>query len=268
MIPPPDYHIHTRFSCDSKTKMATACKTAVARGLHEIAFTDHADFEPLDECHGYLRPAAYVAEIERCRRRYGDRLTIRAGVEIGEPHVHRDETAALLDAHDFDFVLGSLHWVDGHPAFNGHYFTGQTLEGGLHAYFEELAHLAAEGDYDVLAHFDIVRRAVYQFSGLKELDYAPYEETIRGVLRTLVERGKGLEINTATHRRGMGDPNPTLQVLRWYRELGGEVLTFGSDAHTITAIGSCCEIALDMARAAGFTRVATFEQRTVHWTDI
>ena len=91
--------------------MATACEVAIARGLGEIAFADHADFEPLDDCCGYLRPAAYLAEIERCRSRYGHDLIIRAGVEIGEAHVYRDQIAPLLEAHEFDFVLGSLHWV-------------------------------------------------------------------------------------------------------------------------------------------------------------
>jgi histidinol-phosphatase (PHP family) len=248
--------------------MAAACDAAIARGLSEIAFTDHADFEPLDACCGYLRPAAYLAQVERCRRRYGRRLTIRAGVEIGEVHVYRDEAAALLEAHEFDFVLGSLHWVDSRPAFDGRYFTGRTLEEGLRAYFEELARLAAEADYDVLGHFDMVRRAVYHSCGLKTLDYAPYEGTIRCILRTLVERGKGLEVNTSACRRGMGDPNPALQVLRWYHELGGEVLTFGSDAHTADSVGSCFDVAREMAQAAGFTRLATFEQRHIYWTGI
>jgi histidinol-phosphatase (PHP family) len=277
--------------------MAAACETAIARGMREIAFADHVDFEPLDECCGYLRPAAYLAEIERCRAIYGDQLTIRAGVEIGEAHVYRDQAAALLEAHEFDFVLGSLHWVDGRLHNDKRYFAGRTLDEGLHAYFEELARLASEADYDVLAHLDTVRRAAYRAFGLKALDYAPYKETIRRTLRTLVERGKGLEVNTVTVRlsasrlsgstersqslgkvstkshgeacrRGMGDPSPPLQVLRWYRELGGEILTFGSDAHTPDAIGSCFDVALEMVRTAGFTRLATFKQRQIHWVEI
>lgn len=268
MTPPPDYHVHTHFSCDSKVDMAAACEAAIARGMREIAFTDHADFEPLDDCCKYLRPGAYLAKVEHCRRRYGSHLTIRAGVEIGEGHVYRDQATALLEAREFDFVLGSLHWVDDRPAFDGQYFAGRTLEAGLRAYFEELARLAAEADYDVLAHFDIVRRAVHRSFGLNGLDYAPHEETIRRILRTLVERGKGLEINTSPRRRGMGDPNPALQVLRWYRELGGEVLTFGSDAHTADSIGSCFDVAREMARAAGFTRLATFERRKLGWMAI
>ena len=265
---PPDYHVHTRFSCDSETEMAAACEAAIARGLSEIAFAEHADFEPRDECCGFLRPAAYLSEIERCRRRYGGRLAIRAGVEIGEGHMYRDQAAALLGAHEFDFVLGSLHWVDGHLHCDGRYFAGRTLDEGLRAYFEQLASLAAEADYDVLAHFDTVRRAAHRAFGLKTLDHARYEEIIRRILRTLVERGKGLEVNTVTCRRGIGDPSPPLQVLRWYHELGGQVVTFGSDAHTVGDIGAHFNLALEMARAAGFTRLATFERRRIHWMEV
>ena len=268
MTLPPDYHVHTRFSYDGKTEIAAACETAIARGMREIAFTEHVDFEPLDPTSGYFRPAAYVTEIERCRQVYGDALTIRAGVEVGEAHIYRQEVTALLEVYPFDFVLGALHWVDGRFALGADYFAGRTLDEGLQAYFADLARVAAETDYDALAHFDIVRRGVYRAFGLKALDYTPYEETIHRILHTLVERGKGLEINTSPCRNGMGEPNPTPEVLHWYRELGGEVLTFGSDAHDADAIGAGFDAALEMARLAGFTRLATFERRQIHWTSI
>jgi histidinol-phosphatase (PHP family) len=138
----------------------------------------------------------------------------------------------------------------------------------LQAYFEELARLAAETDYDILAHFDVVRRAAYHSFGTKTPDYTPHRETIQCILRTLVERGKGLEINTCTYRRWRGDPGPMLQVLRWYRELGGEIITVGSDAHHVVSIGSCFDVALEMAQAAGFTRLAQFERRQISWLEL
>jgi histidinol-phosphatase (PHP family) len=263
----PDYHIHTKFSCDSETAMVTACDMASLRGLKEIAFADHADFEPLDECCDYFRPDDYLAEIRRCMIAYDDLLTIRAGVEIGEGHVYRKEAAELL-RRPFDLVLASLHWVNGHPTFNADYFADQSLDEGLRAYFEELAKLAAGADYDVLAHFDIVRRAVYRVYGLGTLDYTPYEDVIRHTLKTVVKRDKGLEINTSNCWKGMGDPNPTLQVLQWYREEGGETLIFGSDAHRHDAIGLDFDVALEMAWAAGFTRLSRFERRRVSWIEI
>lgn len=263
----PDYHIHTTFSCDSEAAMVTCCDMASLRGLGEIAFADHADFEPLDECCGYLRVDDYLAEIRRCMIAYGDLLTIRAAVEIGEGHVYKQEVAELLQR-PFDLVLASLHWVDGRPVFDARYFADQSLEKGLRAYFEELAQLAAEADYDVLAHFDIIRRAVYRVYGLGTLDYTTYEEIIRHILETVVERGKGIEINTSNCWKGLGDPNPTLQILQWYRQESGEILVFGSDAHRYDAIGLDFDVALDMARAAGFERLSRFERRRVSWIEI
>jgi histidinol-phosphatase (PHP family) len=263
----PDSHIHTTFSCDSETAMVTACDMASLRGLKEIGFADHADFEPLDECCGYFRPDDYLAEVRRCMIAYGDLLTIRAGVEIGEGHIYKQEAAELL-RRPFDFVLASLHWVGGRPAFDARYFADQTLDEGLQAYFDEMAKLAAGADYDVLAHFDLVRRAVYRVYGLSTVDYTPYEEVIRHTLKTVAKRGKGLEINTSSCWKGMGDPHPTQQVLQWYREAGGEILVFGSDAHRFDAIGLDFDVALDMVRMAGFTRLAKFQRRRVSWIDI
>lgn len=260
----PDYHVHTRFSCDSQSQMAEVCEAAIARGLREIAFTDHADFGP-DDPQGYLRPADYLAEIERCRARYGDRLTIRAGVEIGEPHIFVRQKQVVLAAGGFDFVLGSAHYGVGMwAAWKADYFEEQPLRQGYEAFFLQVVRLAAEGDFDVLSHLDLVKRDAHKFG--KPYDGPePYTDLIRAALRSLVERGKGLEINTSPLRRGLDEPSPSLPILRWYRELGGEIITFGSDAHTADDVGVHFDVAREIARAAGFTRLATFERRQVRW---
>ncbi|HEY72355.1 MAG TPA: histidinol-phosphatase HisJ family protein [Thermoflexia bacterium] len=266
LICPPDYHIHTRFSCDSDAEMAAVCEAAITRELSEIAFTDHADFGPADPP-GYFRPAEYLAEIERCRARYGDRLTIRAGVEMGEPHIFAQEAGDVLAVGDFDFVLGSAHYAEGlQPVWKQEYFE-QPLRQAYEGYFRQVVRLAAEGDFDVLAHLDLVKRDARKFG--KAYDGpGPYADMIRAALCSIVERGKGIEINTSALHRGQLETCPSLQVLRWYRELGGEILTFGSDAHTPDAIGACFDVALEMARAAGFERLARFEKRRIHWTTI
>ncbi|MEA3339852.1 MAG: histidinol-phosphatase HisJ family protein [Chloroflexota bacterium] len=266
MIYLPDYHVHSRFSCDSDAEMAAACEAAIARGLSEIAFTDHADFGPVDPS-GYFRPTEYLAEIERCRARYGGRLTIRAGVEMGEPHIFAQEAASVLAAGEFDFVLGSAHYAVGmQPAWKPAFFE-QPLRQAYEAYFQQVARLAAEGDFDVLAHLDLVKRDAHKFG--KTYDGpGPYADVIRAALRSIVERGKGIEINTSALHRGQPETCPSLQVLRWYRELGGDILTFGSDAHTPDAVGACFDVALEMARSAGFARLATFERRKVMWMTI
>lgn len=262
-----DYHIHTTASCDSESGMAAACEAAISRGLREIAFTDHADFGP-DDPPGYLRPADYLAAIERCRARFGERLTVRAGVEVGEPHLFVQEARAVLAAGEFDLVLGSAHYGDGlWAAWKADYFEEQPLRQAYEAYFRQVVGLAAEGEFDVLGHIDLVKRDALKFG--KPYDGpAPYADMIRAALRSVVERGKGIEINTSPLRQGQPEPCPSLEILRWYRELGGEILTFGSDAHSADDVGADLDVALEMARAAGFTRIARFERRQVEWAAI
>jgi len=210
-----------------------------------------------------------LAEIERCQRTFAGQIAVRAGVEIGEPHKAPSAVAKFLDAHEFDFVLGSLHIVHGLPDFSTKcLFSDRTLGEGVGVYLGELAELAAAGDFDVLSHFDIICRAAYRAFGSLLLDFGLYEDAVRHVLRILIERGKGIEINTATTYRGMGSLAPAQQVLRWYRELGGTIVTVGSDAHTRRAVGARCDDAIDVAASAGFIRLATFERRHVRWLSI
>lgn len=258
-----DYHIHTDFSCDSEADIQAACEAAIARGLGEIAFTDHVDFGPADPP-GYFRPAQYLAEIERCRALYGGRMTIRAGLEMGEPHIFTHQAAQVLPTGDFDLVLGSVHYAEGMQVAWRKAFFEQPPRQAYEAYFRQVVRLAAEGDFDVLAHLDLVKRDARKFGKVYD-GPEPYAEMIRTALRSLVEQGKGLEINSSPLYRGQTELCPSLEILRWYHELGGEILTFGSDAHSPDAVGAHVDTALEMAKAAGFEHLATFERRQIHW---
>lgn len=241
--------------------MEIVCRAALRMGMEEIAITDHVDFEPLDECHGYFKSRRFWRDLQRCRDLFGDWLTIRAGAECGESHRYAQEVERVLSAHPYDFVLGSIHWAAGRPTFHESFFDGLKLDEGLGLYFDVLGDLAEQGDYDVLAHLDIIRRAAFRRFGLQELDLQPHEERIRRVLRAVAQRGKGVEINTSTQRRGMGPPGPPVQVLRWFRQEGGQIVTLGSDAHRPEDVGADLDLALDMMRQAGFERPARFERR-------
>ncbi len=245
--------------------MEAVCRAALARGMSEIAITDHADYEPLDACHGYFRPAPYWEEMNRCRALFAGQLAIRAGVECGESYIYREPVAALLAAHSYDVVLGSLHWADGRPTYAGDFFDGLGLDEGLALYFDHLARLAAEGEFDVLGHLDIIRRATALRFGIGELDLRRHEARVRQVLRLLAGRGKGLEVNTSFVRKGIGGAGPSLEVLRWFRQEGGQIVTLGSDAHRPEDVGGDLDRGLALLRQAGFERLATFERRSVVW---
>ena len=275
-----DYHIHTHFSCDSDADMAFVCESAINKGIGEIAFTDHADFGPNDPP-DYFRIDEYLSAIESCRARYGSQLSIRAGIEMGEPHLFKRESARILASEAIDYVIGSAHYAVSNDqssdatGANGlrcawqKDFFDQPLHEAYEAYFRQVAALAAGGDFDVLGHLDLVKRDAHKYG--KQYDGpGPYADLIRTALRSVVDRGKGIEINTSSLYKGEGmpEPCPSLEVLRWYRELGGEILTLGSDAHTADKIGAHFEMAIEMALAAGFKRLASFKARRIDWIRI
>ncbi|MCS7178910.1 MAG: histidinol-phosphatase HisJ family protein [Anaerolineae bacterium] len=260
----PDSHTHTCFSFDSDASPESMCRAALVRGMSEIAITDHVDLNPLDGGYGYFQSDEQWEALARCRARLDGRVRVHIGLECGEPHRFPQEVSALLSAHSYDVILGSIHWMGNHSVETAEFFEGRDIHEGIILYLEELACLAREGDYDVLAHPDIIRRAVFRRFGWTDLDWTPYEAPMRRVLRTVAERGKALEVNTSYRRRGMGPPGPSVQVLRWFREEGGQFITLGSDAHRPEEVGADFGEALTMVRAAGFESITVFRHRMPH----
>ncbi len=259
-----DTHVHSSFSSDSRSRMELMVDAALRAGLAGLAFTEHVEWYPGDEACGYLDPGAYFVRVQAMRDRYAGRITLLAGAELGSPHRFPKEAGELLAAWPWDFVIGSVHWVDGKAGWKPESFT-EGLDAAYTRYFRELLLLAEEGEYDVLGHLDMVNRDAWDLYH-ELLPLENYAGEIRAVLRAAIERGKGLEINTSGWRKGLGQPCPPRLVLRWYRELGGEILTIGSDAHQPGHVGRDFDRARELALEAGFTRLARFAgRRAVDW---
>lgn len=256
VTPPPDFHVHTQFSWDApRGNMEETCRKALELGLPSIAFTDHADF--VRDVHADLRPldpAAYLAEVERCRGAF-PALRILSGVELGEAHRHPEETGRVLAAGPLDRVLGSVHCT---------FWRGTLLDASqmrsvprveapafLRAYLEEsVALVESDAPFEVLAHLDYPKR----FWPHAELPFREedFEEHLRAVLRGLARRGGVLEVNTtrgADPERGLC-PGPT--VLGWWAEEGGRAVSLGSDSHEPARIAAGFELGRQVIEAAGF----------------
>ena len=260
---PCDYHMHTRFSSDGQATPRDMCEAAIQSGLQEICFTEHVDWVPWDETREYFNPAAYVPAAEECRSEQSDRLSVRIGLEISEPHLAALEIKTLLAAWPFDFVLGSAHWIDQSGLSMPEIYRTHPVAYAEGEYFLRVLELAEQGEFDSLGHLDLVRR--YRPKELGPFDPRVHADLIRAILRTLVQRDKAFEINTSPLRRGLDSTCPDLTVLRWYRELGGTQLTVGSDAHRPDQVGTGFDVALDMLKAAGFSRLVTFAGRRPAW---
>lgn len=255
---PHDYHLHSNFSCDGKASIVEQCLSAMAKGIPEIGITDHFDLHPGDECAGFFRPIEWAAEFDRARREFEGRLIVRAGIELGEPHIYQAECQALLKSYPFDYALGSLHWVGDEVVFDRQYFRRPADEAyGL--FFEELERMTRVGGFDILSHFDVVVRVGKPVYG--GYDPRRYEEVIRAVLKNCIERSIALDLNTQGLRNRCQLLTPGVEILRWYREMGGERVTLGSDAHQPDDIAANFDLAIEALRAAGLQYVTMFEQR-------
>jgi histidinol-phosphatase (PHP family) len=268
-----DLHVHSTCSCDGMSALADQARRAVELGLAEVGFCEHADFDPRDEGYGTLDLARYDREIAAARRDVPG-VALRQGVEISYQAGREQDIAAWLAGHAWDYVVASVHileYADGWAIVSEQrtacsYFAGHSARRAYEPYFEELLRAARSGLGDVLGHFDIVKR--YGTAQYGPLRPAEFEEGILSVLRAAVEAGVGIEINSSGLRQAPGEPYPGLEVLRWYREAGGELLTVGSDAHDTRHLAAGIPAALEMARAAGFRAIATFQSRTVRWMDL
>ncbi len=251
--------MHSTFSCDCDAPMAAMCRSAIAKGIAEIGFSEHYDLHPGDLCPNWFKPDVWWTEIERCRREFAGQLTIRAGIEIGEPHIFQAEAQAMLARYPFDYALGSLHWVAQNSIFDVNYFNAYGIEETFGGFFVELERMTRIGGFDILSHFDVPIRTAHAVYGAYNVQ--PFAEPIRAVLRNCIEHGIALDLNTAALRRTANVLTPGLEILRWYVELGGERVTLGSDAHRPENVGQQLDVALAIARQAGLRYLTYFEGR-------
>ena len=234
--------------------MEATCRKALEHGLPAIAFTDHADFVAVHQGQHELDITGYLEAIERCRAEFPG-LRILSGVELGEPHLFPDKTAAVLAAGSLDRVLGSVHCIriDGRPRDLSErgLMSPEAAPGHFRAYLAEVLDLARSGQpFAILAHLDYPRR--YWPHDRLQLEEAHFEEEYRAVLREAAHRGTVLEVNTTRGAEAVRGLCPSPTVIRWWWEEHGERVSFGSDAHEPSAIAKGFGEAAAAVEAAGF----------------
>jgi histidinol-phosphatase (PHP family) len=268
-----DLHVHSVCSADGLSSIADYARQAAALGLGEVGFCEHVDFDPRDQDYGYLDILSYEQQITRARRQ-SPQVTLQQGVEVSYQSRREDEIRTWLSTCAWDCVVTSVHLVDyddgwaivSEPDTAGTYFAAHGQRQAYAPYLEELCRAACSGLGDVLGHLDLIKRFGVAHYG--PFEPVAFEEEIRAVLQAAIDGGLGLEVNTSGLRQSPGEAYPTLAVLRWYRELGGEIVTVGSDAHHAGDLGAGIPEALAMAQEAGFRAIATFKERQVRWIDL
>lgn len=260
-----DYHMHSHHSGDSKAPMEQMIQSAISKGLTHICFTEHMDMDfPVSEFapQGYfeVNTDSYLYDLATLKTNYAKEIQINFGIELGlQPHLAR-QLAVYAKSYEFDFIIGSSHIVNGTDPYLPSYYEGRSEEEAYREYFASIIeNLKKISNFDVYGHLDYVVR--YGPNTDKNYSYDKYKDLFDELLTLLLEKEKGLEINTGGYRKGLRDMHPCRDVIKRYRELGGEIITIGSDAHTPEDIASNFDKVVEILTDCGFKYYTVFQNR-------
>lgn len=263
-----DYHMHSNVSPDGHASMEDMCLAALRMGLKEVAVTDHYEcYKPKIPYNPFAGNyiETYFKKLERCRAKFARKLRIRAGIELGQSFIDLKTEQQILKHYSYDYVIGSMHKINNTDLVEVDY-PSEDVDAWCKTNLQNLLRMAEESDFDCLGHVDLIKR--YAANRGVKVDLYTYREELSQVFERLIKRGKGIEINTSSLRQAAKEAMPSLQILKLYRSLGGKILTFGSDAHRPDDVGKGLDTALCMAKEAGFTEIALFENRQPHFVSI
>ena len=266
-----DYHTHSRISPDAAAPMADMAEAAIAAGLNELCFTDHV--EPIvwatTQPRGPYDWQALTEEFARAQASAAGRITLRLGIELGDAPWNFAHTEKLLTgAPELDFIIGSIHMLSqAYDCTDLYYFDpadDAAARRGMADYLELVRQLANwDGTYSVLGHLTLPLRYLNENKGF-HLTFDGFEAEVEEIFRTLIQKGRGIELNT---NRGH-TPLPDEKWLRMYRRLGGEIITLGSDAHSVKYVGCAIRERQELLRQCGFRRFCTFRRMEPVWHEL
>ena len=262
-----DYHIHTSFSIDGEAPMEDMLLSAINKGLKEVAFTDHVDFD----AKYYPQPDydSYIPVFNTLKEKYKSKINVVFGVEVGLENTWADKINDFTSRYPFDFIIGSSHAVLTKDLYfdQKEYFDKKAKKEAYSTYFRELyKNIHSCHDFNVYGHMDFVSR--YGMYDDNSLEYKDYADIIDQCLKAIINKGKGIEINTSGFRYGINNAYPSMDILKRYKQLGGEMITVGSDSHRTADVADHIEYAYDMMKEAGFKYVSVFRKQKAEFVNI
>ncbi|OON98038.1 MAG: hypothetical protein ATN36_01840 [Epulopiscium sp. Nele67-Bin005] len=255
-----DYHMHSKYSCDGCEEVSTICEAAISRNVKEIAITDHYDTYEDQTREDVVDLEGLYRDILAAREVYKDKLQIKFGVEIGQSHFNLTNEQKLLKTYPFDFVIGSVHNLNDTFDMGKCDYTQTKIEPLYDEYLDALITLAQKGDFDAMGHITYPVR--YCYSQTKHYpSFAPFKEKIEYLYKELIKRDRGIEINCSGYFQSLQRPMPDLELVTFYKECGGKILTIGCDSHHRDTVGISLKQGMEVVKEAGFTEITTFTKR-------
>ncbi|MBO3445541.1 histidinol-phosphatase HisJ family protein [Clostridium sp. CCUG 7971] len=252
-----DNHVHTHFSSDAKDNMGDVIKRAINIGVKHLTFTDHLEYRDT----GFsLDCNEYVKQIQKYKEKYKKDIEILIGIEVGYQSYIKDKIEDVLNSNPFDFVLCSTHRVDKQRLVQSEFFNGLSKEEAYTKYFESIIKTTKEfNDYDTYGHLDyIIRYGKYEDN---KIIYNDYKDVLDNLLKSIIDSGKGIEINTSGYRYNLNATHPKIDILKRYKELGGKIITLGSDAHRAVDVCRDFDKSYAILESLGFKYVCLYRER-------
>lgn len=263
-----DFHVHTSFSGDSQTPARDQIEAAIRLGMKEICITDHHDYGTTQMCKTdfTLDLDSYFPALRELAEEYQGKIRVLSGIELGLMLREQEYLVALEKTLPVDYIIGSNHFIDGYDVYDRNFYIDNGYcEGGsdrnayLRFFESSLARVRTFDCFDSLGHLDYVIR----YGPTKNHNYRPadYMEVIDEILHVLIQKGKALECNTAGFKYGLGHPHPYEEILKRYHEIGGELLTVGSDGHRPHEVGGLFDQAAEILKTCGFRYYTVYHDR-------
>lgn len=252
-----DYHVHSNYSADCNTPMERSIERAIEVGLKEICFTEHIDYEYPDPTIEFdLDLRSYDKKIRRMQTKYQDLIRIKKGVEIGVQPYLLNRYERLMDKETFDFVICSMHTANKKDLHSGGFFQNMTTVEAYETYYKELLYCVKNyQQYSILGHMDLVKRYQAEPTG------HDFSDLISEIFNEIIPAGKGIELNTSGVRYSLNNGMPSTDILKLYFDMGGEIITLGSDSHSEQTIAFQFKESLELLAQIGFKYIATFENQ-------
>lgn len=254
-----DYHTHTIFSFDGANTPDEMCEAAIARGITDLAITDHFECNlKADGAYAEYDADAACDAIMAAKKKYNGKINLTYGIELGQPNQYPEEAKRLLESHNFEFVIGSVHNLFNSPDFYYYDFTKIDNDGYISLLFEKNVKEICDA-IDVcdkiytIAHLTYMHRYVAMAG--KNHDFTKHFDSVSKLYEKMISKDIALEVNVSTLWRGLGFTMPTIDFISLYKECGGKLVTVGTDSHGIAHIGECVEDGFDLLRKVGLNDV-------------
>lgn len=263
-----DSHTHSQFSPDSRMTMESAIKAAIRKGLGGIIFTDHYDVDPPPSIIAFdFQPEAQQLAIDQMKGRFSD-FDVLKGIEVGVQKKSLKKIESFVNRYNFDMIIASVHFVNELDPYFGDYYKKYDWHDAYRNYLLNIFEcISVYDNFDAVGHFDYIVR--YSPYNQKMMRYSDFADEFEAIFKILKEKGKALEINTNTYRAKYGEaPVLDAEILRRYKEAGGELVSLCSDAHDDYRVAENFEKYMDIIKTSGFSYIAHFKERSPILTKI